>query len=442
MSYTTRIASILAFVCCLTSIVMGQSRLDGTSFQVSTFNLPDSIGIVRLVDDTVEVPSDCRGDGPDGNDVPGEECAVFDSGIPSVEATFNAGPQEVGGLTLTPTAVPFAGLPEGESIVAFNVTTDVSAPLGTWSTPGDLIEFGMRTTNNTFPAGFDDDFWGFGATGIQYPNAAEDAHVGLPFDEELGNFVNTYFWFENAEGPILTGYEVGLPEAVGVGRHPTDPDREVLYPLYDRGQMDEQSDTPPGGSLDYFSHGSILNAVPQIGNLFVLADNTVGPDVDFDGITGFGIGVHVVPPEGGAPSLVGDFNTDGELTVADADLICSAVASGTTDGFDLTGDGAVNSDDVTAFLAAAGSLEGDADLSGTVNVQDFLALSRNFNQSGSWSSGDFDCNGTTQVQDFLALSRNFNQSAGTTAAAVPEPSSGLLVMIAGFAVGLLRRKRT
>ena len=71
------------------SDLAGQSLLDGTTFQASTFNLPDNVGAVRLTN----VDGDCDSEigTPVGNDVATEACGVFDSGVPSVEVTFNGG---------------------------------------------------------------------------------------------------------------------------------------------------------------------------------------------------------------------------------------------------------------------------------------------------------------------------------------------------------------
>ena len=126
-----------------------------------------------------------------------------------------------------------------------------------------------------------------------------------------------------------------------------------------------------------------------------------------------------------------DFDGDHDLTAADLDLLCGEVrGAGNSHAFDLTDDTLVNSDDVNAFLQQAGSLPGDANLSGDVEFSDFLALSAKFGQTGSWSHGDFDCSGQVGFADFLVLSSNFSQaSESNTAAAVPEPSTGVLLLL-------------
>ena len=86
------------------------------------------------------------------------------------------------------------------------------------------------------------------------------------------------------------------------------------------------------------------------------------------------------------------------------------------------------------------ALEGDLDGNGKVEFADFLVLSGNFGTDVSgYEDGDIDCNGSVEFADFLVLSGNFGSSLGDEAAAVPEPSCGLLL---GMGVmGLLTCRR-
>ena len=92
-------------------------------------------------------------------------------------------------------------------------------------------------------------------------------------------------------------------------------------------------------------------------------------------------------------------------------------------------------------------IAGDADLDGDVDFSDFLALSPNFNNPGTfiWTQGDFDGDGDVDFSDFLALSPNFNNFAGNPApvvsgSAVPEPST-LLLAASLVAIAMNRRSR-
>gem|GEM_PF-1746745 len=83
---------------------------------------------------------------------------------------------------------------------------------------------------------------------------------------------------------------------------------------------------------------------------------------------------------------------------------------------------------------------GDADLSGSVSLDDFTRLAAGFGSIGStWTRGDFNYDGFTNLDDFTALAANFGQSTpADPPRAVPEPAS-LLWGAAGLA--LLKRVR-
>src|SRR6185436_13563520 len=97
-------------------------------------------------------------------------------------------------------------------------------------------------------------------------------------------------------------------------------------------------------------------------------------------------------------------------------------------------------------------LKGDANLNGTVDFADLVALAQNYNSSGEvpWNRGDFTYDGNVDFADLVALAQNYNKStpvgaiAGAPAgfeedlarafAQVPEPGS---LAIVGLAAGAL-----
>ena len=92
--------------------------------------------------------------------------------------------------------------------------------------------------------------------------------------------------------------------------------------------------------------------------------------------------------------------------------------------------------------------QGDANLNGAVNLDDFNVLAANFGQANrTWQQGDFTYDGRVTLDDFNALAANFGLSAGpdgptpadwsALAAAVPESTTLSVVLAAAF---LARRR--
>jgi hypothetical protein len=108
--------------------------------------------------------------------------------------------------------------------------------------------------------------------------------------------------------------------------------------------------------------------------------------------------------------------------------------------------------DDTAVLVAYARY-GDANLDGTVNLQDFNRLAAGFGTAGSavWTQGDFNYDGNVNLQDFNRLAANFGQSAAGTeltpqdwanlASAIPEPATGIAALLAIAALAPRRRRR-
>jgi hypothetical protein len=151
------------------------------------------------------------------------------------------------------------------------------------------------------------------------------------------------------------------------------------------------------------------------------------------------------------PSVSGDFNGDSVYTCEDVDALVVEIVGQTNAGsFDLTGDGAVDGDDLSAWLAEAGAanlasgnayLLGDADLNGTVNGADFLIWNQNkFSSAPAWCHGDFNANGTVDGADFVIWNQFKFQTADGAVAAVPEPQSLWLGIAAVFCVVCVRRR--
>ena len=95
-----------------------------------------------------------------------------------------------------------------------------------------------------------------------------------------------------------------------------------------------------------------------------------------------------------------------------------------------------------------GETLGDFNSDGEIGFGDFLIIAENYNTQNSledaFFKGDMDGNLRTNLKDFLSWRLLFEElSAGgeASASAVPEPSSGLLIALAGMGMLTFRRRR-
>jgi hypothetical protein len=86
--------------------------------------------------------------------------------------------------------------------------------------------------------------------------------------------------------------------------------------------------------------------------------------------------------------------------------------------------------------------EGDANGDLLVNRTDAAILATNFGRTDAlWSHGDFDGNGRVDLRDWATLQSNLGHGPSSTAAAVPEPSAGAILLLGLFAASLFRNNR-
>ncbi|MEM7314484.1 MAG: PEP-CTERM sorting domain-containing protein [Planctomycetota bacterium] len=147
--------------------------------------------------------------------------------------------------------------------------------------------------------------------------------------------------------------------------------------------------------------------------------------------------------------LNGDFDGNGFYECDDVDALVAEIASGNnTQSFDLDGDGSVTITDLQSWLSEAGEanigpgrsyLPADANLDGVVDVSDFGIWNGNkFTETAAFCSGDFNADGVVDTSDFNLW--NANKFSSSDAAAVPEPGSIVLLLIAGAAALAFRRR--
>ncbi len=202
-----------------------------------------------------------------------------------------------------------------------------------------------------------------------------------------------------------------------------------------------------GGTIEV---SLVAGYAPSSGDTFVIVDSNAIIDDGYDLIGDMGQlrsevmnGKLVLTASGGVSS---DFNNDKQLDCLDVDALVAQIAGPGDLAFDLTGDGTVDTGDLDAWLTIAGNvnlpsgnryLDGDANLDGAVDGQDFFLWNANrFTATPAWCSGDFDANGTVDGQDFFLWNAN-----KFSASLVPEPSAtvGLLLECVAL-LGLYSRR--
>ena len=134
---------------------------------------------------------------------------------------------------------------------------------------------------------------------------------------------------------------------------------------------------------------------------------------------------------------------------AAGNLVTGVITSVSTERFDLVDDDIIDAADITEWLSLAATeigydtpfSRGDINLDHDVDTEDLTAMIIGFTSAGgtgkTWSTGDTDGDGDVDSGDLTTAIINFT-SASNTAAAVPEPSS-LLVLAAGCLAATRRR---
>ena len=148
-------------------------------------------------------------------------------------------------------------------------------------------------------------------------------------------------------------------------------------------------------------------------------------------------------------AILGDFDGDGMLTAIDIDQLSAEVRHQThASRFDLSQDALVTELDREIWVEGIkNTYFGDTNLDGQFDTADFVdVLVAGKYEDGLvgnsiWETGDWDGDGDFGTSDFVIafVSGGFELGPKTSVALVPEPSSGILLLLAYL--GLLVRGR-
>jgi hypothetical protein len=318
---------------------------------------------------------------------------------------------------------------------------------------------------------FDDSEWASGPEGFGYerdPERPTDSVVpllGTPLQEMEGNYSTVYLRknFSVADASLINSMilEVDYDDAFFayvngslVASSVPDPDDDPLTGVpHDTTGQDLQADhESTNGSGDpgesFFVDLREFPGLLQTGDDNVVAIQGVNLDPSSDFVlaqmvlTGFG-------ERGARVGLPGDFDNDGVLDTGDIDALSVEVRGGRNNQrFDLNSDNLVNDVDRAIWVEnLKRTYFGDANLDGEFNTRDFVFVftageyEDGVAGNSSWQDGDWNGDGEFTSRDFVTAFIGGGFEAGPRgAAAVPEPSSGCL-LLAGLAVVACRIQR-
>ena len=145
---------------------------------------------------------------------------------------------------------------------------------------------------------------------------------------------------------------------------------------------------------------------------------------------------------------IGDFSADGSFDVDDLNRLTSAIRSGSTHRqYDLDQSGNVDLADREHWVTDLKSTWiGDANLDGEFNSTDFIDVFQagkyETGEIAHWNEGDWNGDELFDSGDFIAAFQDGGYEMGVRAAvaAVPEPSSLLMILIGMLGVGRIRKR--
>ena len=127
-----------------------------------------------------------------------------------------------------------------------------------------------------------------------------------------------------------------------------------------------------------------------------------------------------------------DFNQDGQVDIADVDLLCVGINAGDA-AFDLTGDGQANTDDLVFMIRdVLGTTRGDANLDGNFDSADLVTVftvgefEDDIAGNSTWADGDWNCDFDFTTSDLVVAFQDGGYISAARPAANGDIAAALL----------------
>jgi len=300
-------------------------------------------------------------------------------------------------------------------------------PTDTYDEEGaDLIAFGPHEEPNLA-----------GALGIGFDTFNND---GAPQDEpegmaNTGNHISIHF-----DGEKLLQHDLDIAEEIDLVTD--DPSVWHTAEAFVSGDNLTLIVTDGSDDSEHIIFDEEIDGLGNIGSFRPAFAARTGGAFDHYDIDNFVLG-------SGDPSVPGDYNSDGNVDVLDIDLqaIAMGLANPDLGIYDENDDGAVNAADRNIWVSVhKGTWMGDSNLDGAFTSSDLVLVFTNGKyESGTaagWEDGDWNGDLVFSSSDLVTAFTDGGYESGPRAAvaAVPEPSSIVLLMVGSLLMLRVRRK--